>query len=223
MFDIAVYEPKPSLARGFDCRPPVSEALRQHQAWQAAKRRMEDVTATPVFKRFDPTRVSVADAEEAKMLQAVIVLELAKWIMTRSVDQARSSAVRANRDAMKAPAHMLRRAKSISDGVDVDDKTAPGPSVRCIIRVVAEDYGVSCTDVLSARRTACLVRPRQVACYIARTLTLRSLPDIGRRFGGRDHTTILHAFRKIEALIKTDSELASRVARLRAMIEGATR
>ena len=67
--------------------------------------------------------------------------------------------------------------------------------IEDIQRVVARQYNVSRSDLLSSRRTANVVRPRQVAMYLAKTLTLRSLPEIGRRFGGRDHTTVLHAVR----------------------------
>src|SRR5205814_1301683 len=73
--------------------------------------------------------------------------------------------------------------------------------IEDIQRVVARQYNVSRSDLLSSRRTANVVRPRQVAMYLAKTLTLRSLPEIGRRFGGRDHTTVLHAVRKIETLV----------------------
>ena len=59
-------------------------------------------------------------------------------------------------------------------------------------------YNVSRSDILSERRTAAVVQPRQIAMYLSKVLTLRSLPEIGRRFGGRDHTTVLHAVRKIE-------------------------
>ena len=73
--------------------------------------------------------------------------------------------------------------------------------IEDIQRVVARQYDVSRSDMLSARRTANVVRPRQIAMYLAKTLTLRSLPEIGRKFGGRDHTTVLHAVRKIEGLV----------------------
>ena len=72
--------------------------------------------------------------------------------------------------------------------------------IEDIQRAVARHYNVSRADMLSSRRTANVVRPRQIAMYLAKTLTLRSLPEIGRRFGGRDHTTVLHAVRKIENL-----------------------
>jgi chromosomal replication initiator protein len=63
------------------------------------------------------------------------------------------------------------------------------------------------------------VRPRQVAMYLAKTLTLRSLPEIGRRFGGRDHTTVLHAVRKIENLVTTDTALAEEIELLKRQLQ----
>jgi chromosomal replication initiator protein len=63
------------------------------------------------------------------------------------------------------------------------------------------------------------VRPRQVAMYLAKTLTLRSLPEIGRRFGGRDHTTVLHAVRKIENLVSTDTALAEEIELLKRQLQ----
>ena len=80
-----------------------------------------------------------------------------------------------------------------------------------IQRIVARRYNVSRGDLLSSRRTANVVRPRQIAMYLAKTLTLRSLPEIGRRFGGRDHTTVLHAVRKIEGLVSNDGALAEEI------------
>ena len=83
--------------------------------------------------------------------------------------------------------------------------------VEDILRIVAKHYGVTRADLLSSRRTANVVRPRQIAMYLAKTLTLRSLPEIGRRFGGRDHTTVLHAVRKIEGLVGNDGALAEEI------------
>ena len=91
-----------------------------------------------------------------------------------------------------------------------------GPvSVRKIQNVVAANYCVTRLDLVAARRTKEVVIPRQVAAYLAKVLTTYSLPEIGRRFGGRDHTTILHAVRKIERLIEIDPVLAERVEGLR--------
>jgi chromosomal replication initiator protein len=91
--------------------------------------------------------------------------------------------------------------------------------IEDIQRIVARHYNVSRSDLLSSRRTANVVRPRQVAMYLAKTLTLRSLPEIGRRFGGRDHTTVLHAVRKIENLVGNDSTLADEIESLKRQLQ----
>ncbi|MBN8935527.1 MAG: chromosomal replication initiator protein DnaA [Rhizobiales bacterium] len=91
--------------------------------------------------------------------------------------------------------------------------------IEDIQRVVARQYNVSRADLLSSRRTANVVRPRQVAMYLAKTLTLRSLPEIGRRFGGRDHTTVLHAVRKIEGLVGNDTMLADEIEVLKRQLQ----
>ncbi|HUN13264.1 MAG TPA: DnaA/Hda family protein [Rhabdaerophilum sp.] len=91
--------------------------------------------------------------------------------------------------------------------------------IEDIQRLVANHYNVSRADILSSRRTATVVRPRQIAMYLAKSLTLRSLPEIGRRFGGRDHTTVLHAVRKIEGMVTTDTELAGEIDHLKRMLQ----
>ena len=91
--------------------------------------------------------------------------------------------------------------------------------IEDIQRVVARQYNVSRSDLLSSRRTANVVRPRQVAMYLAKTLTLRSLPEIGLRFGGRDHTAVLHAVRKIEALVSKDTALSEEVESLKRQLQ----
>jgi chromosomal replication initiator protein len=91
--------------------------------------------------------------------------------------------------------------------------------IEDIQRLVANHYNVSKADILSSRRTASVVRPRQVAMYLAKALTLRSLPEIGRRFGGRDHTTVLHAVRKIETLSAEDNGVAGDIDLLKRMLQ----
>lgn len=91
--------------------------------------------------------------------------------------------------------------------------------IEDIQRIVARQYNVSRADLLSSRRTANVVRPRQVAMYLAKTLTLRSLPEIGRRFGGRDHTTVLHAVRKIEGLVGNDTTFAEEIEVLKRQLQ----
>ena len=90
--------------------------------------------------------------------------------------------------------------------------------IEDIYRAVARDYGVSKLDLLSSRRTKDVVRPRQVAMYLAKILTGRSLPEIARRMGGRDHTTALHSVRKIERLVQTDVQLAARIEKIKASL-----
>jgi len=87
-----------------------------------------------------------------------------------------------------------------------------------IQKLVASHYNISRADILSSRRTANVVRPRQIAMYLSKQLTLRSLPEIGRRFGGRDHTTVLHAVRKIEELVAKDKSLAEVIELLRRIL-----
>jgi chromosomal replication initiator protein len=91
--------------------------------------------------------------------------------------------------------------------------------IEDIQKLVASRYNVSRADILSERRTAAVVRPRQIAMYLAKSLTLRSLPEIGRRFGGRDHTTVLHAVRKIEASISNDLSLSEEIELLKRMLQ----
>lgn len=90
--------------------------------------------------------------------------------------------------------------------------------IEDIQKLVATHYSVSRADILSSRRTANVVRPRQIAMYLSKVLTLRSLPEIGRRFGGRDHTTVLHAVRKIEGLTGSDRTLCDEVELLKRML-----
>jgi chromosomal replication initiator protein len=91
--------------------------------------------------------------------------------------------------------------------------------IEDIQKLVASRYNVSRSDILSERRTAAVVKPRQIAMYLSKVLTLRSLPEIGRRFGGRDHTTVLHAVRKIDKLIGEDNVLNDEVELLKRMLQ----
>ncbi len=91
--------------------------------------------------------------------------------------------------------------------------------IEDIQKLVANHYSISRADILSSRRTATVVRPRQIAMYLSKALTLRSLPEIGRRFGGRDHTTVLHAVRKIEHLCNSEPSLAEEVELFKRLLQ----
>jgi hypothetical protein len=91
---------------------------------------------------------------------------------------------------------------------EIDPSVTRKMAIDDIKSAVARHCRVTITDMVSARRTAEVVRPRQIAMFLARHLTPNSLPVIGRSFGGRDHTTVLHAIRKIEAVRTHDKTLA---------------
>ena len=93
-------------------------------------------------------------------------------------------------------------------------------TIEEIQRKVAEHYNIRLSDMIGPKRVRNIARPRQIAMYLSKQLTLRSLPDIGRRFGGRDHTTIMHGVRKIEELMTTDSQLADDLQLLRRLLQG---
>jgi len=89
-----------------------------------------------------------------------------------------------------------------------------------IQRKVADYYGLKVSDLLSERRAREVARPRQIAMYLAKKMTPRSLPEIGRRFGKRDHTTVMHAVKRVEQLRADDREIDSDVATLTRLLDG---
>ena len=93
-------------------------------------------------------------------------------------------------------------------------------TVDRIQRLVAEEFKISLEDMSSKRRARVVARPRQIAMYLCKKHTRRSLPDIGRRFGGRDHTTVMHAVRRIEELMFEDDEFSERIEILSDMLKG---
>jgi chromosomal replication initiator protein len=89
-----------------------------------------------------------------------------------------------------------------------------------IQKQVAQHFNIRVADMYSARRARSVARPRQVAMYLAKQLTSRSLPEIGRKFGGRDHTTVMHAVRKVDELRDQDAAFAEDLELLRRMLQG---
>ncbi len=92
-------------------------------------------------------------------------------------------------------------------------------TVEEIQRKVSDHYNIRLSDMIGPKRVRTFARPRQVAMYLAKQLTSRSLPEIGRRFGGRDHTTVMHGVRKIEELMQQDSQIADDLELLRRSLE----
>ena len=93
-------------------------------------------------------------------------------------------------------------------------------TIEEIQKRVAEHFNIRIADMHSARRARSVARPRQVAMYLAKQLTARSLPEIGRKFGGRDHTTVMHAVKKVDELRDLDASFSEDVELLRRMLEG---
>ena len=93
-------------------------------------------------------------------------------------------------------------------------------TIEEIQKRVAKHFNIRVSDMHSARRARSVARPRQVAMYLAKQLTSRSLPEIGRKFGGRDHTTVMHAVKKVDELRDQDNTFAEDVELLRRMLEG---
>lgn len=92
-------------------------------------------------------------------------------------------------------------------------------TVEEIQRKVSDHFNIRLTDIIGPKRHRNVARPRQIAMYLCKHLTSRSLPDIGRRFGGRDHTTVMHGVRRIEELKATDGQIAEDVEILRRTLE----
>ena len=91
-------------------------------------------------------------------------------------------------------------------------------NVETIQNIVAAHFNLNIQEMLSARRSRSLARPRQIAMYLAKQHTSNSLPDIGKKFSNRDHTTVIHAVKKIEELMKKDDEIRQSVAEIKKRI-----
>ena len=114
---------------------------------------------------------------------------------------------------------VLRKRKGVRE--DYETAKADGVSylldcgIENIQKTVASYFTISLNEMLSPRRSRSLVRPRQIAMYLAKKLTTKSLPDIGRQFNNRDHTTVIHAVKKIDELIRKDNEIRQNILEIK--------
>ncbi len=104
----------------------------------------------------------------------------------------------------------------LSDVLKASDRKV---TVEEIQRKVSEHYNIRLSDMIGPKRVRNYARPRQIAMYLAKQMTSRSLPEIGRRFGGRDHTTVMHGVRRIEELMALDSQIADDLELLRRALQ----
>ena len=101
---------------------------------------------------------------------------------------------------------------------DFINSSSKSTNVESIQNMVADYFNLKIKEMLSPRRSRSLARPRQIAMYLAKQHTTNSLPDIGRKFSNRDHTTVMHAVKKIEELMKQDNEIKRNVIEIRKKI-----
>ncbi len=134
----------------------------------------------------------------------------------RDLDGAVNRLVAANQ-LTQEPINVALAERTLADLVRA--REARRVRIEDILRIVSRHYKVARNELLSSRRSRDVVRPRQIAMYLAKSLTSRSLPEIGRRFGGRDHTTVLHSVRKVEQMMKDDADLTQEIELLKRMLE----
>ena len=100
----------------------------------------------------------------------------------------------------------------LKDFINYNNKSI---NVEFIQNLVATHFNLNLQEMLSPRRSRALARPRQIAMYLAKQYTTNSLPDIGRKFSNRDHTTVIHAVKKIDELIKKDNEINQNITEIK--------
>ncbi|MFV0279656.1 MAG: chromosomal replication initiator protein DnaA [Rhodoblastus sp.] len=164
------------------------------------------------------SRISIAQQRQAGFeVPATVVDYVAQIIDTNGRDlEGAVNRLLARVTLSGAPLNVEIAEQAIRDLVRTRDPKKV--KIEDIQKLVANHYNVTRADLLSSRRTASVVRPRQIAMFLSKILTPRSLPEIGRRFGGRDHTTVLHAVRKIEGLSSSDRHLAQDIDYLKRML-----
>jgi chromosomal replication initiator protein len=196
----------PSDLQGLD------ERLRSRLSWGL----VADITPST----YD-LRLGILDAKR-KLLSATVpdtVLEFLASKITSNIRELEGALNRivAHSDVTHQPITFESTQDVLSDLLRSNDRRI---TIDEIQRKVAEYYHLKLTDMASPRRAREVARPRQVAMYLSKQLTPRSLPEIGRKFGGRDHTTVMHAVKKIEELVTQDIDFAKEVDLLRRTLAG---
>lgn len=160
--------------------------------------------------------------QKADRIGAKIPIKVLEFLAHKITSNVRELEGSLNR--IVAHAELVGRAITLESAQDVLHDLLRASNRRVTIeeiqKKVAEHFNIRLADMSSARRARAVARPRQVAMYLAKQLTQRSLPEIGRKFGDRDHTTVMHAVRKVDELCGTDPAFAEDVELLRRMLEG---
>ncbi len=165
-------------------------------------------------------RVSILEAKAARAGVPVPgrVLEFLAHKITTNVRELEAALNRliAHANLFGRPVTLEATQEVLHDVLKAHDRKV---TIEEIQKRVAEHWNIRLTDMSSARRARSVARPRQVAMYLAKQLTSRSLPEIGRKFGNRDHTTVMHAVSRVSELMKVDNAFAEDVEMLRRMLE----
>jgi chromosomal replication initiation ATPase DnaA len=164
-----------------------------------------DIIAVPAARRLKLERLAEEAAREA----------LEAEVRRREEDRALAAAA-----AQRAREELERWVSAQrTQALNLGDIAPPRISMGRVIAEVCIRYQVEEIDLCSDRRTANVVLPRQIAMYLCRTFTLKSLPEIGRRLGGKDHTTVLHGVRKITRLVENYPHLAAEIEDIKKALE----
>lgn len=169
-------------------------------------------------RRILEKRIAAANARDPSFKVPQTVIDFVASVVTSNGRDLDGAVNRLLAHASFAGAHMTLESAETALRDLIRTREPKRVRVEEILKLVSAHFNVTRADLLSSRRTASVVRPRQIAMYLSKTLTLRSLPEIGRRFGGRDHTTVLHAVRKVQGLIGGDPGLKDEISLLRRML-----
>jgi len=165
-------------------------------------------------------RISILEAKAARagVGVPVKVLEFLAHKITSNVRELEGALNRlvAHANLFNRPVTLETTHEVLHDILKAHDRRV---TIEEIQKKVAEHYSIRLTDMSSARRARAVARPRQVAMYLAKQLTSRSLPEIGRKFGNRDHTTVMHAVSRVTELMERDGTFAEDVELLRRLLE----
>lgn len=202
-------------------RPPgdldgIEERIRSRLGWGLSA----DIHATDYELRFGilHTKLEALHTRSGNVVVPERVLEFLAHKITSNVRELEGALNRvvAYADLVGRPVSLEMAEDVLSDLLRANERRV---TIDDIQRRVAEYYNLRMSDMLSARRARVVARPRQVAMYLSKQLTTRSLPEIGRKFGGRDHTTVMHAVKKIDELKACDMAIREDVDMLERMLK----
>tara|TARA_Y100001970_G_scaffold294370_1_gene451975 strand:- start:78819 stop:80219 length:1401 start_codon:yes stop_codon:yes gene_type:complete len=190
----------------------IEERLRSRLGWGL----VADIHATTY-----ELRLGILQTKAEAMGASGIPLEVLEFLAYKITSNVRELEMALNR--VSAHATLIGRAVSLDmtqevlrDVLRANDRRV---TIEEIQKRVAEHYNIKLSEMSSERRARAVARPRQVAMFLSKQLTQRSLPEIGRKFGGRDHTTVMHAVRKIEQLSESDPGIAEDLELLKRNLE----